>query len=110
MVEESQKYDVFQAIADPTRRKLLELLAGKELPISMISSYFIMSRTAVTKHLHVLESAGLVASQKVGREKRYRLEAKPLRELQTWLGFYEQFWDDKLLNLKALVENEQSAE
>ncbi len=110
MVEESQKYDVFQAIADPTRRKLLELLAGKELPISMISSYFTMSRTAVTKHLHVLESAGLVASQKVGREKRYRLEAKPLRTLHTWLGFYEQFWDDKLSNLKDFVENEQDAE
>lgn len=67
-----------------------------------------MSRTAVTKHLHILESAGLVASQKVGREKRYRLEAKPLRELRTWLTFYEQYWDDKLSDLKELVEREQT--
>ncbi len=110
MAEELQKYDVFQAIADPTRRKLLELLAGKELPISTISSHFTMSRTAVTKHLHVLESAGLVISQKVGREKRYRLEAKPLRTLRTWLDFYEQFWDDKLSILKELVENNQREE
>ena len=54
MVEEAQKYDVFQAIADPTRRKLLELLAGEELSISTISSHFTMSRTAVTKHLHCI--------------------------------------------------------
>ncbi|MFJ7934723.1 ArsR/SmtB family transcription factor [Sporosarcina sp. NPDC096371] len=106
MAEESQKYDVFQAIADPTRRKLLELLAGVELPISMISSHFTMSRTAVTKHLHVLESAGLVTSQKVGREKLYCLEAKPLQKLQTWLVFYEQFWDNKLSILKDIAEND----
>ncbi len=108
MADEPQKYDVFQAIADPTRRKLLELLAGEELPISTISSHFTMSRTAVTKHLHVLESAGLVTSQKVGREKRYCLEAEPLQKLQTWLTFYEQFWDNKLSMLKKVVENERS--
>ncbi|WP_203247211.1 ArsR/SmtB family transcription factor [Sporosarcina beigongshangi] len=110
MTEESQRYDVFQAIADPTRRKLLELLAGKELPISTISSHFTMSRTAVTKHLHVLESAGLVTTQKVGREKRYRLEAKPLQTLQTWLDFYEQYWDNKLSKLKKIVEDDLHAE
>lgn len=107
MAEIPQKYDVFQAIADPTRRKLLEILAGKELPISTISSHFIMSRTAVTKHLHVLESAGLVTSQKVGREKLYCLEAKPLQKLQTWLAFYEQYWDNKLSILKEIVESDQ---
>ena len=110
MSEEPQKYDVFQAIADPTRRKLLELLAGKELSISTISSHFTMSRTAVTKHLHVLESAGLVNSRKVGREKLYCLETEPLQKLQTWLAFYEQFWDNKLSKLKKVVENDQSGE
>lgn len=108
MAEEPQQYDVFQAIADPTRRRLLELLAGKELSISTISSHFTMSRTAVTKHLHVLESAGLVIARKVGREKLYCLEAKPLQKLQTWLTFYEQFWDNKLSMLKNVIENNQS--
>jgi DNA-binding transcriptional ArsR family regulator len=110
MAEEPQKYDVFQAIADPTRRKLLELLAGKELSISTISSHFTMSRTAVTKHLQVLESAGLVISRKMGREKLYYLEAKPLQKLQTWLTFYEQYWGNKLSMLKDIIENEQSEE
>ena len=107
MEENPQKYDVFHAIADPSRRKLLELLASEELSISTMSSYFTMSRTAVTKHLHVLESAGLVSSKKVGRERLYRLEAKPLQTLKEWLGFYEQFWDDKLSKLKFVVENER---
>lgn len=67
-----------------------------------------MSRTAVTKHLHLLESAGLVVARKMGREKLYCLEAKPLQNLQTWLSFYEQFWDNKLSILKHVVENAQS--
>ncbi|WP_342515149.1 metalloregulator ArsR/SmtB family transcription factor [Sporosarcina sp. FSL K6-1522] len=108
MADESQKYDVFQAIADPTRRKLLELLADKKLSITIISSHFTMSRTAVTKHLHVLESAGLVTSQKVGREKLFCLEAQPLQTLQSWLEFFDQFWDDKLSVLKKVIENEKA--
>lgn len=110
MTEELQKYDVFQAIADPTRRKLLELLADGELPIATLCGDFTMSRTAVTKHLHILESAGLVTSRKVGREKLYCLEARPLQQLRSWLAFYEQFWDSKLSKLQKVIENEQGEE
>lgn len=105
-MEEFQRYDVFQAIADPTRRTLLELLAGKELSISTISSQFTMSRTAVTKHLNVLESAGIVVARKAGREKLYSLDASPLKSLQSWLDFYEQYWDNKLTKLKQTIEND----
>lgn len=106
MTGEPQKYDVFQAIADPTRRKLLELLAEGQLSIATLSSHFIMSRTAVTKHLGILELAGLVSSQKVGREKLYRLEAKPFQTLKQWLEFYDQFWEDKMEKLKFLAETD----
>src|ERR1700730_2804196 len=67
------EHDVFQAIADPTRRRLLKLLADKEMPITAITECFPISRTAVNKHLHVLSDAGLVSIQKVGRETRYKL-------------------------------------
>lgn len=99
------KYDVFQAIADPTRRELLSLLADQdELPVTALSSKFSISRTAVSKHLHVLSDAGLVTERKVGRETRYRLQAAPLQELKNWLSYYERFWDNKLSLLKHLVE------
>ncbi len=100
------KYDVFQAIADPTRRQLLRLLAEKELPITEISSHFPITRTAVSKHLRILSEADLVTGRKVGREKRYSLHSEPLKELKDWLSYYEQFWNNKLSMLKHFVEKE----
>ncbi|WP_027410512.1 ArsR/SmtB family transcription factor [Anoxybacteroides tepidamans] len=106
----SQKHDVFHAIADPTRRKLLKLLADEELSVTVISEQFPISRTAVSKHLRILAEAGLVKERKVGRETRYRLEPTPLIELKQWLSFYERFWDNKLAMLKHYVENEEMSQ
>jgi len=103
------KHDVFQAIADPTRRKLLELLTEQDMAVTVISSHFPISRTAVSKHLRILSEAGLVKEQKVGRETRYRLQAEPLQELQSWLSYYERFWDNKLNALRRLVEADPAA-
>lgn len=102
----ASKHDVFQAIADPSRRKLLKLLADQEMPIAAISENFSISRTAVNKHLHVLSDAGLVRSRKIGRETRYKLQPEALVELKQWLSFFEQYWDDKLSILKEFVETE----
>ena len=101
------KHDVFQAVSDPSRRKMLELLAGKELPVTDISSHFPMSRTAVSKHLRILSEAGLVSGRKAGREKLYRLHPEPLAELQQWLAYFDMYWDNKLSLLKHKVENDQ---
>lgn len=106
MSNSAETYDVFQAIADPTRREVLRILAEKELPISKITSHFTMSRTAVAKHLHILSEAKLVSGRKVGREKLYQLQPEPLEELKQWLSYYEQFWNNKLSILKHLVEND----
>ncbi|MEW9667992.1 ArsR/SmtB family transcription factor [Ammoniphilus sp. 3BR4] len=104
MTSTAQKPDIFQAIADPTRREVLRLLADKELPISEITSHFTMSRTAIAKHLHVLSEAKLVRGRKVGRTKLYRLQPEPLTELKQWLSFYEKFWTNKLSMLQHVVE------
>ncbi len=69
MTQPAVKYDVFQAIADPTRRHILQLLALRNKPISLIAENFAISRTAVVKHLTILEQAELVSAQKKGREK-----------------------------------------
>lgn len=98
------KHDVFQAIADPTRREVLRLLAKEEMPISKITSYFSISRTAIVKHLHILAEADLVRATKQGREKLYRLQPESLNEVREWLAYYEQFWNNKLSVLKHLVE------
>ncbi|MGX9134798.1 ArsR/SmtB family transcription factor [Rummeliibacillus sp. JY-2-4R] len=102
------EHDIFQAIADPTRRKLLKLLAEQELPIAGIAKQFPISRTAINKHLQVLLEAGLVTNNRVGRENRYTLNPYPLSELKNWLRFFEPYWDEKLLALKEFVERDES--
>ncbi|MCY8615118.1 ArsR/SmtB family transcription factor [Bacillus haynesii] len=107
MTSSAVKHDVFQAVSDPSRRKMLKLLAGRELPVTDISSQFPMSRTAVSKHLRILSEAGLVSGRKAGREKLYRLHPEPLAELQQWLAYFDMYWDNKLSLLKHKVENDQ---
>lgn len=101
-----QKQDVFQAVADPTRRELLGLLGDRELPLKELTPHFSMSRTAVSKHLHVLAGADLVRERKVGRETKYRVNAEPLLEMKRWLAYFDRFWDNKLNMLKYYVEQE----
>jgi Predicted transcriptional regulators len=99
--------DPFRAIADPTRRQLLRMLAeAGELALHEMAAHFSMGRTAVSKHLAILEEAGLVKSRKVGRETRYRLDATPLQEVQEWVSFYEQFWTQRIERLRQLLEEE----
>lgn len=107
MPSSAKKHDVFQAIADPTRRKVLRLLAEKELPISEITSHFSISRTAVAKHLQILSEANLVSGRKSGREKIFQLHPEPLTEVKQWLTYYEQFWSNKLSILKHMIETEE---
>ncbi|MED3564145.1 metalloregulator ArsR/SmtB family transcription factor [Bacillus xiapuensis] len=107
MAGSTAKHDVFQAVADPTRRKLLKLLSHQELPVTVISEQFPISRTAVSKHLRVLADAGLVKERRVGRETRYKLEPEPLYELKDWLQYFEIFWENKLSALRRLVESDE---
>ncbi len=110
MAAATARHDVFQAIADPTRRELLKLLSEKEMPVTVISGNFPMSRTAVSKHLRILADAGLVKERKVGRETRYILDPNPLHDLKDWLQYFEFFWDNKLESLKNFVEGNQASE
>jgi DNA-binding transcriptional ArsR family regulator len=104
------KHDVFQAIAEPTRREILRLLANDQLSIADITSHFQVSRTAIAKHLQVLSEAELVKAEKAGREKIYHLHPEPLGEVKQWLSYYEQFWSNKLSILKHVVENDRETE
>ncbi len=105
-----KQHDVFQAIADPSRRRMLKLLADEEMPIAAISGHFPMSRTAVSKHLRILSEAGLVRERRVGRENRFRLDPEPLRELQQWYAYFDRFWENKMAALQRFVESESEKE
>jgi DNA-binding transcriptional ArsR family regulator len=98
--------DVFQAIADPTRRRLLELVSDGERPVNTLADAFPMSRPAISQHLRVLRQAGLVTERKVGRERRYRLRATPLREVRDWVRQYEWFWRERFDALGEYLEGE----
>ncbi|AZP04431.1 metalloregulator ArsR/SmtB family transcription factor [Jeotgalibaca ciconiae] len=100
--------DVFTAIADVNRRKILRLLADvDEMPLHELTAHFEMGRTAVSKHLAILKEAKLVTSRKVGRETRYQLNPKPLREVRNWVSFYEDFWQGRLAQLAVLLEKQK---
>lgn len=106
--EKSQVRDVYDAVADPTRRKLLQMLAEvEELPLHDITVHFQMGRTTVSKHLAILKDADLVIAQRVGRETRYRLNATPLKEIQDWVSFYQGFWIENIFKLKHLLEEQK---
>ncbi|MBO9129505.1 metalloregulator ArsR/SmtB family transcription factor [Bacillus sp. 165] len=96
------KYDVFDGIADPTRREILSLLAKEKMNVTDISDHFPVTRTAVSKHLKILKGANLVKEEKVGRARIYELNPHALKEVKDWLMYYEQFWDEKIMNLQKL--------
>ena len=96
----------FAALADPTRRAILARLASGEASVTELAQPFDMSLPAVSKHLKVLENAGLITR---GREAQWRpcaLEAAPMREASEWLDRYAKFWSDSLDRLAAFVESE----
>jgi DNA-binding transcriptional ArsR family regulator len=99
---------ILAAVADPTRRGLLERLR-LEGPLSLgaLSNPLPMTRQAVTKHLKTLERSGLVSARQVGRERIHRLEAAPLEAIGSWLEPYEAFWDDRLQRLERHLEEKR---
>jgi DNA-binding transcriptional ArsR family regulator len=91
--------DVFRAIADPTRRKLLDRLAAGEESMMNLAESFAISLPAVSQHLKVLREAGMVGERREGRMRVYTLVPGPLREVYDWASHYEHFWQTRLRKL-----------
>ena len=100
----------FQALADPTRRAVLDLLRQGSQPAGDIASAFPVSRPAISKHLRLLRRAHLVREHREGRHRVYRLNPEPLRAVDSWLEQYRSFWQMNLGNLKTFVEAEYAKE
>jgi DNA-binding transcriptional ArsR family regulator len=101
-----QRDVVFRAIADPTRRDILALLRGGRHSVGELASNFRTSRPAISKHLRLLRSAGLVVTRRQGTARICELNASPLRAVNDWLRDYEAFWEESLRALKRYVEEE----
>ena len=106
MSRTSSNANVFTAIADPTRRAILDLLREGEQPVKQIARPFSMSLPAISQHLTVLCEAGLVTQRKEGRQRFYRLNPEPLKQVSAWINHYEQFWQEKLDVLGDYLEND----
>ena len=94
----------FAALADPTRRAILARLASGEASVRELTEPFAMSQAAISKHLKVLERAGLISRAQDAQRRPRRLEAAPLAEANEWLERYRQFWEDSYGRLDALLE------
>jgi DNA-binding transcriptional ArsR family regulator len=100
----------FQALADPTRRAVLDLLRRGSQPAGQIAEAFPVSRPAISKHLRLLRRAHLVREHREGRNRIYHLNPEPLRAVDSWIEQYRSFWSASLTNLKAFVESEYEKE
>jgi len=99
--------DVFQAIADPTRREIIGLLANQQLNLNSIADNFDISRPAVSKHIKILTQCGLVTIKQDGRDRYCRANFGKLNEVSNWVAQYSKFWNNKLDALGDFLEKEE---
>ena len=106
-----QLSSIFGALADPTRRAILARLTDGDLSVSQLAAPFPMSQPAISRHLKVLEGAGLISRSRRATARLSHLEAAPLREATEWLARYQAFWDESFERLDALlatIQDDQS--
>jgi DNA-binding transcriptional ArsR family regulator len=99
--------DVFQAIADPTRREIIGLLANNTLTLNGVAENFDVSRPAISKHIKILTECGLVTIKQQGRERYCNVDFNKLKEVCDWVTQYREFWNKKLDDLEAFLGNKK---
>lgn len=104
----NMRRDVFHAIADPTRREIINLIAHQTLNQHAIAEKFDMSRPAISQHMKVLIECGLVAVKKQGRERYCELKAEKLSEVAVWVEQYRQMWEERYQRLETVLEKLKS--
>ncbi|RYE26532.1 MAG: ArsR family transcriptional regulator [Sphingobacteriales bacterium] len=100
--------DAFQVIADPSRRQMLMLLSEETLTINALAENFDMSRPAVSKHIGILQAAGFISIQDIGRERHCMLKQEGFNELQEWISYFDGFWLKKMKKLEMLLNNKMN--
>src|SRR5580704_15690303 len=101
----AQKFDVFQVIADPSRRQMMQLLSKDSMTINALAENFDMSRPAVSKHLKIMFNAGFISITDIGRERYCTLKQDGFNELQDFINYFDKFWTSKLKKLESILNN-----
>ncbi|HVI44635.1 MAG TPA: metalloregulator ArsR/SmtB family transcription factor [Chitinophaga sp.] len=99
--------DVFQAIADPTRREILDLVARQSMNLNMVAEHFQISRPAISKHVRILTECGLITIRQEGRERHCKANLRQLKEVSEWIEQYREFWTRKLDALNVFLQKEK---
>lgn len=102
-----ERRDIFQALAEPTRRSILFLLASQSITAGAIAAHFDHARSTISKHIQILTECGLVESKPQGREIFYEIKMDQMKELDLWLDQIRKVWEDRLDNLETYVNNIQ---
>ena len=102
--------DVFQVIADPSRRQMLMMLSKESRTINSLAENFDMSRPAVSKHIKIMYNAGFISITDIGRERHCMLKQDGFDQLKEWLTYFDQFWASKLKNLENLLNSKLANE
>lgn len=102
---QTQTPDVFQVIADPSRRQMLQMLSKDSMTINALAENFDMSRPAVSKHVKILYTAGFISIKDIGRERHCVLKQDGFNELQGFISYFDKFWTTKLKKLEAILKN-----
>lgn len=105
----AQNLDVFQVIADPSRRQMLHLLSKDSMTINALAENFEMSRPAVSKHIKIMYNAGFISITDIGRERHCTLKQDGFNELQAFISSFDKFWTRKLKKLEMIMNNKTKA-
>lgn len=100
--------DVFQAIADPNRRQIIDLLSNQTMNLNAVASHFDISRPAISKHIRILSECGLIIVKQSGRERYCSADNQKLKEVDDWLSHYRKFWNRKLDALGDFLERQSN--
>ena len=101
----AQTLDVFQVIADPSRRQMMQLLSKDSMTINALAENFDMSRPAVSKHIKIMYIAGFISIKDIGRERHCTLKQDGFNKLQDFINYFDKFWAGKLKKLETLLNN-----
>jgi DNA-binding transcriptional ArsR family regulator len=100
--------DVFQAIADPTRRQIINLIAQQSMNLNAIADNFEITRPAISNHIRILHECGIISISQVGRERYCKIQPENLKEVSDWIGQFRQLWEMKLDSFEEYLDKLQS--